>query len=868
MENVAGWDAVVRQLGVGNSIEVRQIDSRRSMVFAMARQRFDQLIDERVMPLIRQWPVRVAVSMGKDSTLLLALFVEAHRRLIARGEKPAAPLIVSHGDTLIESPVMSLYAFRQLSLLNDYCKKSGIDARVMLAQPSDRYSWPVMYIGGLKLPTVGASRSADCSIILKQDPMRALERKIADEFPNIVTATGVRSSESAGRAETIRNLGLDRSAVVESISSRDSAPLHDVETDEVWLMLRVLGESARTEYGDCLPYWDRSTWYLRKLYADSDSQCPITAGAIGGGQSGCGGSSLRSGCALCTTVNVDKQAEALSDLPQYPQLRNLLAIRNWISRNFANMSYRRYIARKPNSDGYVKLEPNTFNERWMQQVLRWCLQADRDEQLRADGFARALRSGTWVDDEGVKAILADEEITAAQKVEWLTWYVEDMQHPTFRIVSETQLLMIDAFWSRDAYKLAPFSALRIWNEVYHESLSVPYPDIDGERVVESIPPARYIFVEPDPELGSLSDIESGGVFGRYLAGVDQSSLLDGCQGAAFTEVRTGRVIGGLKYGEQEGLSLRLSSANTERIAVINRKEENDDSGYVIDREAAELICWEMPDHYLRASQTPLELRSSNALRVLIGEGVLRLSEQAIRNTARMMARGEIYQRAGLTFIGAIDDPEVLAKTISEGEYLAIVASREPVPEIEQAVVDVSVEQQQHDLAAVVEDVLELYDKAIHRQTAVAFSVSQFGAGFRFDSVNYGELLADVNSSIQSIRRLLSSADSLLKLLPANASLRKGRSPVQSRWVEVLRTNAVKRMTGATARAVTALLAEYQNESKDAQNDGLHLMFIPNGGGMAFFNASDAGRAKARAWLAKQALIYKIAVATTVTDRAA
>ncbi|MGL5128586.1 MAG: hypothetical protein ACRC7D_10615 [Aeromonas popoffii] len=56
-------------------------------------------------------------------------------------------------------------------------------------------------------------------------------------------------------------------------------------------------------------------------------------------------------------------------------MANLLAIRNWLSRNFYNMSYRRFIACKPTDDGFLKLQANTFNEAWMTSVLRWILQA-------------------------------------------------------------------------------------------------------------------------------------------------------------------------------------------------------------------------------------------------------------------------------------------------------------------------------------------------------------------------------------------------------------------------------------------------------------------------------------------------------------
>lgn len=159
--------------------------------------------------------------------------------------------------------------------------------------------------------------------------------------------------------------------VVGADGSRNVAPIVDLSTPEVWLLLRCMGVGAKREYGDHLPHWDSSTAYLRRLYSDQDeSNCPISGSSVLPTRGGCGGSSLRSGCALCTVVNSDKQAESLTDLPQYPQLRNLLAVRNWLSNNFANMQYRRFLARKPSADGYLKLQANTMNEVWMVKVLR------------------------------------------------------------------------------------------------------------------------------------------------------------------------------------------------------------------------------------------------------------------------------------------------------------------------------------------------------------------------------------------------------------------------------------------------------------------------------------------------------------------
>ncbi|MGU5821783.1 hypothetical protein ACV1EH_21035, partial [Aeromonas caviae] len=122
---VAGY-AQFEMAILGGELAVANIDPRRELIFESAQELFDELVDGRVIPLIQEHVLRVASSFGKDSTLLLALIVEGHRRAKQRGLPVAGPLIVTHGDTRIESPVMHQYATRQMRLLGEYLDKEGI----------------------------------------------------------------------------------------------------------------------------------------------------------------------------------------------------------------------------------------------------------------------------------------------------------------------------------------------------------------------------------------------------------------------------------------------------------------------------------------------------------------------------------------------------------------------------------------------------------------------------------------------------------------------------------------------------------------------------------------------------------------------
>lgn len=773
-----------RLLGLEQQIPV--VSPARAMAFSEAEYVFNSLV-ESVKPAILEHPLRLAISFGKDSTFLLAVFVEAYRQIIYAGKRAKAPLIVTHADTRIESPVMSLYARRQINELKSYLNRWNIPHEIYTATPADRYSWTVMYVGGLKLITVGASKTADCSVELKQRPLRAVESELRRKYgEEIVTVTGIRSSESAARKQTIKDLGLDTGAIVRTVNngvvSLDYAPIAHITTDEVWTVLRCLGEGAVNLYGRSLPYWSKSTWYLSKLYADqADGSCPIVgSGVMSNARSGGCSSSLRSGCALCTTVNVDKQAEVLSDLAQYPQLKNLLAIRNWLSHTYFDMNYRRFIGRKINADGYVKIEPETFNEKWLSMVLRWLLQADADEVERAESFRQNLETNAWLNDSGVGAILA-ESIPGWQKLQWIAEYIEDMQEPTFEMVSPTQLLMIDVMWSRDGYSFLPFTALNIWHEVHNLGVRVDYPVVEGKKAPNNIPAPRYMYVGDHPNFPDLLDVNNSAYFSRFISELDAREFTsEGCGVVTQPRMETSAAI---VYGNQAGKSFEGWFGDFESKPLVVDKQDDDDSGYIIDADSADMITTFMIRDYLRIYQSAKQeqgavgraYRSNYAMRRLIREGVLRLSAQAQRNTARLAARAWLYEDIGLLDVCRdIQSGEFKAGTISESEYQSIAKSQSEVME-PQPLPEYSVLQQLTDVKHAAKSARELYKCLCHSRSAAMLSVSEMGSNFVFDGRNYQSQVLMQTKQIQDITNTLSSVAGVLTLLPKNAPMRQQKA---------------------------------------------------------------------------------------------
>ena len=97
--------------------------------------------------------------------------------------------------------------------------------------------------------------------------------------------------------------------------------------------------------------------------------------------------------------------------------------------------------------------------------------------------------------------------------------------------------------------------------------------------------------------------------------------------------------------------------------VDELKAHAEDINYEV-AEERERLLWQIGE---------LDKRSNVALRRLISEGVLRLSVQAQRNTARLMARADMYESAGMSRLED-GDPVFLADCISQAEYERQVAS--------------------------------------------------------------------------------------------------------------------------------------------------------------------------------------------------
>lgn len=144
---------------------------------------------------IRQ--VSVAWSGGKDSSVILGLTIQAAQSLLTAGVDLNAPILVTHGDTLVENPEIRAYADDEITRLRGYAERHAIPLQVHVARPNLTESWQLRVIGGRALPSFPGTNH-DCTMDLKIKPMQRLHKRLGDPS-SMVTIIGTRFEESPQR---------------------------------------------------------------------------------------------------------------------------------------------------------------------------------------------------------------------------------------------------------------------------------------------------------------------------------------------------------------------------------------------------------------------------------------------------------------------------------------------------------------------------------------------------------------------------------------------------------------------------------------------------------------------------------------------
>ncbi len=237
-------------------------------------------------------------SGGKDSTAVVQLVWTALSQLPP--DKLQKSVHVISTDTLVESPVVALWATESLKKMEQAAKERKLPIIPHRLTPTTSNSFWVNLIGrGYPYPR---RNFRWCTDRLKIDPSNRFIKSILDAESEAILVLGTRKSESASRKMVMED--YERKRYRAHLSPNGSfpnsyvfSPIEDWTNDNVWQYL-VQYENP----------WGHSNKDLLAMYsgASADGECPLV---IDTSTPSCGNS--RFGCWVCTLVTEDKSMAAM-----------------------------------------------------------------------------------------------------------------------------------------------------------------------------------------------------------------------------------------------------------------------------------------------------------------------------------------------------------------------------------------------------------------------------------------------------------------------------------------------------------------------------------------------------------------------------
>lgn len=347
-----------------------------------------------------QWIIRVATSMGKDSSTMLAMVLKA-ASIASRAGLSYPPIIVSTANTTIENPRMDMLVKTELEKVRQYCAKHKINYKISIAKPKLFESFVVRVIGGNRLPTYTdgpAQCSMEWKVNVQNRQAKIIHQFVKKQYPGIdlLTCTGVRLDESEARKARILERGdKANEPFVYNQEACISPLLHFTEED----IFTFIATASRFDvYSDMQDVFS--------LYAEaSGSGCAVVGDIVleqdSKSRQGCG---ARFGCAFCTrTGQSDKSMEEMIKLPENEFMAELNAFRNYLHAIRFDPTKRRYLGRTIAPDGTVNIAPDTFSSQTLEDLWRMLCSIQHQENLHADALGIAPRF-QYVTDEVVAAV--------------------------------------------------------------------------------------------------------------------------------------------------------------------------------------------------------------------------------------------------------------------------------------------------------------------------------------------------------------------------------------------------------------------------------------------------------------------------------
>lgn len=319
-----------------------------------------------------QRPWVVGYSGGKDSTCALQLVWNALAELPA--EKRQKPVYVISSDTLVETPIIVRYIDKNLESIQRKSDEQGMPFIVQKVSPRVERSFWVNLIGrGYPAPS---NKFRWCTERLKIEPANDFITQRVAEFGEVVVVLGVRSAESATRAQVIAMHKIKGTKLARHSSLLNAfvfAPIEAFTTDDVWNYL-LQNKSP----------WNNDNRELVTMYRNAQAgECPLVVDKT---TPSCGNS--RFGCWVCTVVQQDKSMEAMVEsgeewLEPLLEYRDLLSSTQNPEKKFIYREFKRRNGQVSFNHANGKLVPGPYKLEFRKELLTKLLEIQKQVQAEA-----------------------------------------------------------------------------------------------------------------------------------------------------------------------------------------------------------------------------------------------------------------------------------------------------------------------------------------------------------------------------------------------------------------------------------------------------------------------------------------------------
>lgn len=489
-------------IDAASRIDINLIDDVLSIdnhALAVVHQNFYAGVDELKLLLKDGTILFVPTSFGKDSTVTLLMALEAYRQAILAGEiESDRPLISSTINTRMEAIPMTLYQYYGRKRLIAYAEQHGINLKHEIIMPTINDHYFVRFAGAQKL-IANASRSGDCSVILKIKPSEKYVKSVIEAYPGrqVISVIGSRTEESARRSNNMAKQGIAKKSIEDlrgqlsamslgKVNVLNFAPLRDWSTDQVFDLLRIAGDKPLTKAGFYIPAFLPDFGLLTELYGNgSNETCSVAVGHTSGG-AGCNGKA-RFGCTQCTMVGAtDQSSTALARLERWRVLgvENATRLRDYLFRLSTDMSARAFHARAydPVTFSRIALQPNILKPKHLEKIVRFAAQLTLESIRVAGEFKALVQSGREMDHPGMQDINSDPNLSPKIKRAFLEMYKEAVQEPRNLnyLFDQEHALLLSFRWAIDGIAAAPFRPLAILSQLEAGQGWLPYPKLNSE----------------------------------------------------------------------------------------------------------------------------------------------------------------------------------------------------------------------------------------------------------------------------------------------------------------------------------------------------------------------------------------------------